>query len=228
MTYLQRRTGRFLAAAGSILLGCVVVSAQALVRSYPLYTSAYQEICPLTLAQAPELRSFDLGITVEQLKARFPGIKIKRADEFGVSEVTFVYREGVDRPRAAGFGTYALPKSDFVAMLTLDLIDGRVSRISLIYNGPTEWNTADEFVAAISGLLGLSGVWRPLNLPKNRLECSGFRITAAVTNVEGRKRSSLVLNDLAAEQVVEDRKKQKQDHRDPGHEAHGGMGHEKP
>jgi hypothetical protein len=90
-----------------------------------------------------------------------------------------------------------------------DLIDGRVSEISLTYDASTPWNTADQMVANIARALDLEDVWLPVNLARNRLECNEFRITAIVENVENMKRSFLILKDLAAEEVVEDRKQKK-------------------
>jgi hypothetical protein len=50
--------------------------------------------CTLSLAQTPEIRGFRLGMNMEQVPARFPGLNIESANEIGSTKIELVFLDG--------------------------------------------------------------------------------------------------------------------------------------
>jgi hypothetical protein len=189
--------------------------------------------CVLTLAQAPELRAFRLGLNQDRVVARFPGLSFERPDEFGLTKVKLImmgheaYPGGtVGRDRAVQMVTAAstadgrsflvdsskYPDLKGVNGIRLRFVDGRISYLQVGYDESVDWNDVDEFVHAISKPLGLSESWQrgadsEASTREKELPCDGFRVTASLggTADDFHIGAQLALDDLAASKLVEKR-----------------------
>jgi len=197
--------------------------------------------CTLTLAQAPEIRGFHLGMSMEQVLARFPGLLIEPANEFGSTKIELVFLDGtsptlnpkdvtnarydskvyINREKFSGF--------DGVFTIYLRFFDSRISLIRIMYDGSTKWNTTDEFVARISESLGLPKSWqnesdrlssgglfspRASVSPRGErtLECEGFKASAKFDySLIMEEQPVLILEDTVSNQGAEKRRKEKEE-----------------
>jgi hypothetical protein len=213
----------------SLLLALVLVSAA---FGQVKKESTLKKQCSLTLAQAPQLRGFSLGMTQERVVARFPGISIDRADQSGVAKLRLTVIESLGariaaRDRAVqadivdvtGEGrSFTIDASRFpdlkgVRKIQLQFINGRISYVGVAYDDSIKWETLDEFVRTVSKILNLPEEWqRPADSDSDRekeLRCSDFVLTADVGGdpTDTRVAAHLILEDLAAIQALERRQK---------------------
>src|SRR5258708_3477181 len=136
--------------------------------------------CTLALAQAPALRGLRLGMNQAQVLARFPGLSLHRADEFGLAKLRLtlidagLYPKGssnrdrgvqLDIAAATAEGrSFTADSSKFpdlkgVRKIQLRFVDGRLSYVLLGYDDSFKWNGVDEFAETVSKNLGLPGDW---------------------------------------------------------------------
>jgi hypothetical protein len=133
----------------------------------------------LTLAQAPVIGGLQLGMTIEQVLALFPG-----------SSSDAEVQTSLDRP-ASPFGVQSLvikperysttKRVDRVSQITLTFLDGRVSILNVGYDGPS-WRHVDEFVAKFSEETKLPGAdsWEAyvgMDTQLKTLRCAEFEIS---------------------------------------------------
>jgi hypothetical protein len=188
--------------------------------------------CTLTLAQAPELRGFRLGMNQERVLARFPGISVERVDAFGLTKVRLTLMNHDDYPGgsvgrdrgvqidiAAGTTegrSFLVDSSRFpdlkgVNGIRLRFIDGRISYLQMGYDDSVVWNDVDEFVRAISKPLGLAGNWQRSsdsdNTKEKELPCDGFLIMAGLggDTRDYHVGAQLSLEDVVASRMIEKR-----------------------
>ena len=111
--------------------------------------------CTLTLAGAPVIKGLRLGMTPDEVLALFPGSKDNaevRSDlsrppnRFGGS--SFVIRPGEYKSK---------PEFSEVSQITFSVLDGRISKINIGYNGP-EWRHVDKFIEKLVDGTNLPGV----------------------------------------------------------------------
>src|SRR3954470_8852000 len=124
-----------------LIVGTSVVPAQKESADAP-----ERAICSLKAAEAPAIGALRLGMTTEQVPALFPGSK----------EDTEV-RSSLSKPASTlGVSNFVIRPSKFqtkekyagVSQITFNLLDGRVSSFSIVYDGP-EWPHVDKFVAKV-------------------------------------------------------------------------------
>jgi len=189
--------------------------------------------CALTLAQAPELRGFRLGMSQERALAHLPGISVEPADKLGLTKVRLALMNHDDYPRGsvgrdqgvqiditggtAEGRSFLVDSSKFpdlkgVKRIRLRFIDGRVSYLQIGYDDAVAWNDVDEFVRAISKSLGLEGNWQKGSDPdsdtkEKELPCVGFLMTASLGGDTGDYRigAQLSLEDMVAARMIEKR-----------------------
>ena len=195
--------------------------------------------CTLALAQAPALRGLRLGMTQAQLLARFPGLSLDRADEFGLSKLRLALIDVDLYPKASSnrdrgvqlditAGTtegrsFTVDSSKFpdlkgVRKIQLRFVDGRLSYVLLGYDDSFKWNSVDEFAETVSKNLGLPGEWRvPPDSDRvskeKELRCDGFLMGATIggDTTDTRTGGQLSLEDTATTQVIETRKKDREE-----------------
>jgi outer membrane protein TolC len=142
-------------------------------------------ICPLTLAQAPNIGGLRLGMTVAQATALFPGLKLSPPDKVGVSNAILTKKD------IAGNQFF-----DGVQTILLQFNEDRLYFIHVGYPVTNAWNNKDEFVLSIAQKLGIAGDWKPFytwqdrsvrdlaDLRSSAIECAGFRLSAGI-GIEG-------------------------------------------
>lgn len=128
--------------------------------------------CALKLAQvgeAQELRGFRLGMTVEQVKARVPGLPIGPTDAFGLMKTSFSpdFDPAMDKTVFQGVRT-----------ISLEFLDGRLTSLWIGYNGSFKWQKLDEFVAGMGRAMGLPTAWAQRSRGGQQLDCNDFQVTA--------------------------------------------------
>ena len=155
--------------------------------------------CSLKLADLPpsaDLFGFQLGMTTEQVKARFPHIAFGPIDNFGVSKTTTNPNFTADLDKTAYAG---------VRTISLDFLDNRLSSLWLGYESSYKWQTVPDFVAGISQSLHLPNAWESWKLRGSRIRCADFQMTVSL--VAGGV--SFHLTDETAEQTIAARREAK-------------------
>jgi outer membrane protein TolC len=168
--------------------------------------------CTLNLAQAPVIGGFGLGMTIDEVQARFPGNRIPEPDEFGV---TTVHLRGIQAPAGSAF--------EGANNITIEFLDGRLAYIRVSYPPTNQWDNKDEFVANIASRLSVKGRWKPFydwedktirdseDLRDMALECAGFRLSAGIgiEGLGGDQTPHLELEDIAAARAIKARQDEK-------------------
>jgi len=134
---------------------------------------AQETKCALKPGQSPELRrGLRLGMTAEQVKARFKIIETEETDDFGVAKLQLdPGNEDV--------------KSEAVRDIAIELINENIVSIRLVYNpldSPTDY---PEFTERLSKSLGLpQEAWKSqtngTTVTGMLMQCAGFKISAAL------------------------------------------------
>jgi len=178
-----------------LLLGASLFS----VLSCATQAQAQTTTCSLKLADLPpsaDLFGFQLGMTTEQVKARFPHIVFGRIDNFGVSKTTTNPNFTADLDKTAYAG---------VRTISLDFLDNHLSSLWLGYESSYKWQTVPDFVAGISQSLHLPNAWESWKLRGSRIRCADFQMTVSL--VAGG--ASFHLIDETAEQTIATRREAK-------------------
>jgi hypothetical protein len=156
--------------------------------------------CTLKLADLPsatELRGFRVGMTIEQVKARLPKLRLTPADEFGFTSLNIFpdYEPEIDKTAFEGVRT-----------VSLDTLDGRVFSVWIGYDKSFKWQTLDEFNSGIATALKLPNTWRT-KFRNRLLDCADF--TVAIIPVGDSP--SLKLTDNTAKELLEKRQAAKEE-----------------
>jgi hypothetical protein len=188
LTSSQRQ--KFLLLLGASLFSVLCCATQA---------QAQTTTCSLKLADLPpsaELFGFQLGMTTEQVKARFPHIAFGPIDNFGVSKTTTNPNFTADLDKTAYAG---------VRTISLDFLDNHLSSLWLGYESSYKWQTVPDFVAGISQSLHLPNAWESWKVRGSRIRCADFQMTVSL--VAGG--ASFHLTDEPAEQTIAARREAK-------------------
>lgn len=164
-------------------------------------------VCTLTLAGAPDIKGLRLGMTPEQVLALFPG-----------SEEDAELTASLARPpRLFGVGSFLIRPEKYrskdafagISQITFSLLDGRVSRFSVGYNGP-EFSHVDKFVAKfVEGTnLPAADAWEAYVGMDNQLKilrCTDLEIRVFAGGPGGNL-NYVQMTDLAATRKLKDRR----------------------
>jgi outer membrane protein TolC len=171
--------------------------------------------CLLNPSQAPDVAGLRLGLSLREAQSLFPSLAAEPADDLGVTNATL-----------AGAALGRQPAESYLAgvdSITLEFIDNRLSEIQVNYPVTNQWESPDEFLAALAVKLNLKGTWKRFYDWENRdvrdtkelrdlaLECKGFRIVAGI-GVEGVGRDQtphFELEDTAAAEIIKAREDEK-------------------
>jgi hypothetical protein len=128
--------------------------------------------CTVTLAQLPtaaELYGFKPGMTLAQVRARFPRLEVGRADQFGVmkTSVNPTFDPTLDKTGLAGVRTFGF-----------DFLDGQLYTLSIGYDAEFKWQTLEDFLPGIDKALNLPDAWLKKDWRGQELDCADFQLTA--------------------------------------------------
>jgi hypothetical protein len=147
-------------------------------------TDAQQKKCTKTLAEAPELRGFKLGMTLDQIRKRIPNFKINKPDEFGFAKGTIYSSEAkssLDNPQGTYVNPSKYPEFKEIFMADLGLINERVVRIKIGYpsgelkmeNEEFQKSVAESLKLPVSAYVTEEGMFSVGNAMMN---CEGFNV----------------------------------------------------
>src|SRR6185369_5727488 len=150
------------------------------------------------LPAAPELLGFRLGMTKEQIKAKVPQTVFGKADHFGVIKTTInpYFDPTIDKTKFAG-----------VRIISLDLLDDRLTSLCICFDETFKAHTSAEFVKTISQSLQVDGNWSSWKSRGQQLRCTDFQLI--VTTVAGGPSFRLI--DTAADDLVAERRQAKEE-----------------
>jgi hypothetical protein len=151
---------------------------------------AQQNKCTLAATQSPELHGLRLGMTEEQVSARFKVVEAEPVDEFKV-----------ERLRLEPVGGRS--ETEAVRDFSVELIGHKVVAIRLVYNPAPVQKTQEEFAEELSGSLKLPSAWKPVGVGSMVtgmvMECAGFKLNA---NLIGGRIPVVYLSSLEAETTL--------------------------
>ena len=169
--------------------------------------------CTLSLEQAPEVRGFGLGMSLDEVRRRFPGLEARPPLEVNWSP-EFGYLEA--RIHAADIlRIYPQHKSEFkgVQSVTLKFLDGRVTYLEVEYDDSAKWDDVDTLLESLTASLNLPApeAWQA-DEPRvkgserwaKRLTCDGFKIV-----VWAFSRAKIFFHDTAASEMLSKRMRAK-------------------
>jgi len=157
--------------------------------------------CSLTPEQSPEIRGVRLGMSADKLMAVFPEEAHRTAVENAVKDSKKADSYGFARVNLFAGSPEANPRFSGVAIITVELLDERITSFYVNYRGP-EWKNVDQFIAKLSEAFHLPTVehWRPEpGASLKSLTCDGFVIQAYAGNSSG-----VFVKGTTALQVVND------------------------
>ena len=161
---------------------------------------AQETRCTITaaqLAQAPELKGFWPGMTLEQVKAIVPSLEMGESDEMGLSKTSFSPDFNPKINKAAFQG---------VRTVSLDFLDGRLFSVWLGYNEAFKWKTVEEVATSLAQSLKLQQGWETRGRGQ-QLSCGDLQL--AITMVGGSP--TLRITDETARQTWEKRRTEKEE-----------------
>ena len=161
--------------------------------------------CTLTLSAAPSINGLRLRMTSEEVLALFPGSK----EDPEVSSAL------ARRPSALGTSGFLIKPAKYenkdkftgISQITFNLLDGRVSTLTIGYNGP-EYSHVDKFVSKfVEGTnFPAADQWdahEGLNTQMKTLTCTDFEVRAFAG---GRGSiNSISMRDREAEKKLDER-----------------------
>lgn len=127
--------------------------------------------CTATLAQFPvtaELYGFRPGMTVEQVKTRFPRLVLARPDQFGVTKTSVnpTFDPALDKTNLQGVRT-----------LAFEFLDGQLYSLSIGYDGEFKWQTLEDFLPGLDKALKLPDAWVKKSWRGHEMDCADFQLT---------------------------------------------------
>ena len=135
----------------------------------PARQSPVQRTCSLTVEQSPALRGFRLGMTLDQFKARVPGVSA-RDQAFGFKSI-YLSSERLKELDAAGY--------EGVWHISAGFLDERLVTLEVEYNPEVQWKSAGQFASRVSEMLKLPDAWgREVTDNGMEMPCAGFSVVA--------------------------------------------------
>jgi hypothetical protein len=186
----------------AIVVNCLLVSACT-------QSDTTSQKCGLDLSRAPTLRGLRLGMSAEELKARYPHLEIKTSGDGKEGRLSADVRDGDQASKELDY--------DGLQRISLGFLDGQLSNIEFTYSGQSiRTLEADEFVNRVAGQLGLDtkGCQNSIaRIHECRISCEGFEvvISPSETYISSSRLDTLpatvTLRDLVAGQKDEARQR---------------------
>lgn len=146
--------------------------------------------CTITLAQSQEIRGFRLGMTLDELKQKFPNLpepkyepRYKSDSIFGLPELEFYSVSSHEN--SSGTTTVFVDKNQYpdfkgIHNIIVQFLDNKICSIKVTYKTETkDPKIKEEFYQKIYELLKLDGGWTQPNseeADKKLMTCSGFTV----------------------------------------------------
>lgn len=124
-------------------------------------TSGCQKKCMLSMDHAPDLRGFKLGMSLEDVRSRFPSFKAPHQDEFGKAVLSIIPTDsampGGAQDNLANITLH--PELRGAGKIILTFVDGKVATVKVYYPKDIKWNSVDEFALRTAEALNLPDAW---------------------------------------------------------------------
>jgi outer membrane protein len=176
----------------------------------PATSAPGPESCGLGPERAPQLVDLHLGMTVDDVRRRFPGVEVQSPKKTGLQNLKL---EADDLAR--------LPSNDPAfapSKVALRFFEGRLYYFRVSYYAVT-WESLGRFLTRVAGRLDLPGPWKAFydwqlktlrdaeDLSDMALECEGFRVRVGlgIEGVEGEQRPHVKVEDTAVVQRIRTR-----------------------
>jgi hypothetical protein len=164
------------------------------------YSSAQQPTC--TLAQAPELSGFRLGMSQTEL--------IDLLEDPSSLDLKLSSTKNVIKTEALNITGAELKEkyAEGVDNVNLSFMDGKLFIIKVTYHGGSNWSSQADFITGVSEKLDLPKPTESLRgrgNEKYRVECKSFTTTLAWSFGVS---PNVTISDKAAQKMVEERYKQ--------------------
>lgn len=170
-------------------------------------TPETRSTCSLSMAGGPNIKGLKLGMTPDEVLALFPDSKedeevrkhlSQPPSQFGVSE--FIIRPEKFQSK---------DKFKDVTQITFNLLDGRVSGLTVGFNGP-EYAHVDQFVSKFIEGTNLPPVdqwqgYEGMDTQLKTLFCKDFEVRVFIGG-EGGKLNYVLMRDLEAEKKLKERR----------------------
>lgn len=137
--------------------------------------NSVREKCDPDRARAAQLRGFHLEMTVAEVRARLPQLKVPPVDRVGYSRASIVFTPKTPAPS----------QIKGVRSMVFDFLDSRLTYIGVAYDNSVTWSSLDEFVSQVSGSLGVPNRWDSSSYHGQELrtlQCGKRRFVATTLN----------------------------------------------
>lgn len=117
--------------------------------------------CKLNPSNAPELRGFRLGMTLDEIKRKYPKLPPISANEYGLSKLYF---DRTPKPQQS-YNEFNFINADFYDELKgtrrvyLELVDNQIAAIKVVYTDEIPWKSDEEFIRKTAESLNIEGTW---------------------------------------------------------------------
>ena len=146
--------------------------------------------CDPGIIRGAQLRSFRLGMTASDVKARLPQINLPASDASGYSEVSVRFTKATPPPSSL----------KGVLMVVFNFIDGHVSYVAVVYDNSVKWKSLDQFTTQVANSLALPAEWQAYSyggIQQRILECGKLRFVASMLRAGTMSAPALFLVDNA-------------------------------
>ena len=185
------------------------------------HVAAQSNPCSLATYPLPEVHGFSLGMSVEEVKQRYPNFVPPTPDKIGFGDFDYDFLLGSSRRERAGEERKEPLKgidSKNLRAVVLAFLDERLAAFTISFNYAREWANVDEFLDALINTLKLPsrGAWTSLNSRTRRFNCTDYfiEVNISLPNATDRAKMGVYRRDLIAEQ-------QKRMQEAGGHEGEG-------
>lgn len=171
-----------LVAVASTQLGC---------SDPPPPNDKYDGTCDLKITDSPEIRGLRLGMSIEEVKQRYPALNLRPADEKGETGVLLAK----DRPHHQADSGVDLTG---IKTILLSFLDNRLYELVIDYEPVHPDFTGNDLRAKLRGELKL-----PISISEFELECYDFRVITNASAMDRRSDNSphISLVDVAADKL---------------------------
>lgn len=162
--------------------------------------------CSMTLEQAPVIRGFRLGMSIDEMTQRLEttvgrAIALRGAQLKARPTYTGLFSIGVEEYQFANVeDAKSLDRASF------RFLDGRLYQITLNYDYGAEWQNVSQFVDVIAPALNLSRKWDVRNERAASLDCGSFKVEVGLNVLL--HLPNLTITDSTGEQEAAKRKEE--------------------
>lgn len=139
----------------------------------PVNPEERKPTCSTTIEQFPELRGFRLGMAVEQVQQRFPGVQFTmyssdKLPQIVLSPVRRGFESTLDGLSVRPYSNTNIidprrfPGFEGVSQIELTFVNNRITTIEVDYLEAKQWRSIDDFINALTNKLNLPNAWDAL------------------------------------------------------------------